>query len=134
MMGMNVSEGAAQQPRGTGVWDVRIRRDALCQQYASHISCSQSPQFWCKDQAGACGGCPQHPGSCGRFLMPQCIPGVFPAMGNTQKCIPSACQLSHRLALNSRYWVAAQKILSCQKVYYIQLDVWNGNLFRIKHQ
>lgn len=75
MMGMNVSEGVVLQPRGTGVWDVRILWDVRSV-HRSDIRGSQSPRFLSKNQAGACGGCPQHLGSCGRFPVSQCIPSI----------------------------------------------------------
>lgn len=41
--------------------------------------------------------------NCGRFPTAQSIPGVLPAMGIPWEHFPAASQLSHCLALNSRW-------------------------------
>lgn len=88
-----------------------------------------SPAFLRAAQAVARGGSatPQQPQQISH------CPDAFGTQRYNQTSVPSACLLSHCRALNSRYWVAAQKILFCQKAYYIQLDVWNVNLFGLKH-
>lgn len=61
-------------------------------------------------------------------------PAIFSTQQCSQKYIACACLLARCLVLNSSYWVAAQKILLCREAYYIQLHVWEVNLFGLKHQ
>lgn len=77
----------------------------------------------------ACPGCPQHLRE-------------IPNVPEYSWCVPSSgkhtethpCCLSALSSPGPELKGPAQEILSCQKACFIQLDVWNGNLFRIKHQ
>lgn len=118
---MNISEGAAHSQEGcedpTG-WIL----------HRSAISCSQSPQFLRKSQAGPCGGSSATVGD-------SQWPRVFLVCSQQWEFHGNTSLLLSALSLpGPQLKVAAQKSLSCQKACYIQLDVWNGNLFRIKHQ
>lgn len=131
MIGMSISEGEAQKPRGTAA------RAGSCRGAGAVLGCRPAsgaprpPAFRGKSRLWHAVAALQHLGTCGRFPL---VPVYSAPSSITRNPFTSACLLSHCLALNSRYWVAAQKILFCQKAYYIQLDVWNVNLFGIKHQ
>jgi len=129
MIGRNVSEGEASRPGGPAA-------PALGPGRARHADRGTALPPGTRPAPEHRVGCCTRGGSATPQQRPRIShrPHAFSTQQYKQKHITSACLLSHCPALNSRYWVAAQEILFCQKACYIQLDVCNVNLFGIKHQ